>query len=155
MLRKIIMISAALVFTGPALAQTQTQSSDCFNAWKSADADRNGVIDKGEAGGQAQGTTRDQYLASCVKGEKLFEPKGQPSQAGIKDDFYKDLGKGDLTRGKNPFTEADARKRFETLGFGEVVDLELDDKGIWRGVAVSEGARTPVGLDAQGDVVAQ
>jgi putative membrane protein len=149
------MVSAVVVYAESALAQTKTPSSECFNEWKSADADRNGVIDKGEAGGQAQGTTRDQFLASCVKGERLFEPKGQPSQAGIKDDFYKDLGKGDLTQGKNPYTEADARKRLETLGFGEVVDLKLDDKGIWRGTAVSKGERTPVGLDAQGDVVAQ
>lgn len=154
MIRNIAMSAAFALSLAPALAQ-QTESSECFIQWKSTDADRNGVIDKGEAGGKAQGTTRDQFLASCVKGEKLFEPQGQPSQAGIKDDFYKDLGKGDLTRGKNPFTEADARKRFETLGFGEVVDLTLDDKGIWRGTAVSKGERTPVGLDAQGDVVAQ
>lgn len=138
----------------PALGQ-QTPSSDCFMQWKNADADRNGVIDKGEAGGQAQGLARDAFLADCVKGAKLLEQPGQPSQAGIKDDFYKDLGKGDLTQGKNPFTEQDARKRLETLGFGEVVDLELDAKGIWRGTAVSKGERTPVGLDAQGDVVAQ
>lgn len=154
MLRTLTLVSALAFLIGPAAAQ-QTPSSDCFMQWKDADADRNGVIDKGEAGGRSQGLTRDQFLAECVKGAKLQEPPGQPSQAGIKDDFYKDLGKGDLTKGTNPFTEADARKRLETLGFGEIVDLKLDDKGIWRGTAVSKGERTPVGLDAQGDVVAQ
>lgn len=154
MLRTLTLVSALAFLIGPAGAQ-QTQSSECFNTWKSADADRNGVIDKGEAGAQAEGTTRDQFLASCVQGANVQEPPGQPSQAGVKDDFYKDLGKGDLTKGKNPFTEADARKRLESLGFGEVVDLKLDNKGIWRGTAVSKGERTPVGLDAQGDVVAQ
>lgn len=153
MLRNIAITAAFVLSLTPAMAG-QTESGDCFMQWKNADADRNGVIDNGEAGA-TQGTTRDQFLASCVKDAKVDTPPGQPSQAGVKDDFYKDLGKGDLTKGKNPFTEADARKRLETLGFGEVTDLKLDDKGIWRGTAVSKGERTPVGLDAQGDVVAQ
>lgn len=153
MLRNIAISAAFILSLTPAIAG-QTESGDCFMQWKNADADRNGVIDNGETSA-TQGTTRDQFLASCVKGAKVDTPPGQPSQAGAKDDFYKDLGKGDLTKGKNPFTEADARKRLETLGFGEVTDLKLDDKGIWRGTAVSKGERTAVGLDAQGDVVAQ
>lgn len=153
MLRNIAISAAFILFLTPAIAG-QTESGDCFMQWKNADADRNGVIDNGETGA-TQGTTRDQFLASCVKDAKFDTPPGQPSQAGVKDHFYKDLGKGDLTKGKNPFTEADARKRLETLGFGEVTGLKLDDKGIWRGTAVSKGERTSVGLDAQGDVVAQ
>ncbi len=154
MLGKTILVCATLFCAGPTLAQ-QTLDDDCFVQWKGVDADRNGVIDKAEAGSQPEGTTRDQFLASCAQGAKLQQPPGKPSEAGIKDDFYKDLGKGDLTKGKNPFSEEEARKRFETLGFGEVTDLKLDDKGIWRGTAVSKGERMPVGLDAQGDVVAQ
>lgn len=154
MLRKIAITAACALLLTPAMAG-QTGSGDCFMQWKNADADRNGVIDKGEGGTLVQGTTRDQFLAGCVEGAKLQQPPGTTSQEGIKDDFYKDLGKGDLTQGKNPFSEAEARKRLESLGFGEVTDLKLDDKGIWRGVAVSKGERTPVGLDAQGDVVAR
>jgi hypothetical protein len=123
--------------------------------WKDADADRNGVIDKGEAGGKAQGLARDDFLAQCVKGARLLEPPGKSTEAGIQDDFYKDLGKGDLTQGKNPFSEDEARKRLESLGFKGIADLKLDENGIWRGTAISEGERSPIGLDAQGDVVVQ
>ena len=82
MLRTLTIVSAMSLLLTPALGQ-QTPSSDCFMQWKNADADRNGVIDKGEAGGQAQGLARDAFLADCVKGAKLLEQPGQPSQAGI------------------------------------------------------------------------
>lgn len=146
---------SCLFLSAPLLAQ-ETKSGDCYEQWKGLDADRNGIIDKGENGGATQGETRDAFLAGCLKGAKVVEPPGKPSStADVKDDFPKDLGKGDLTKGKNPFSEGDARKRLEALGFKEVLDLKLDTNGIWRGTAVASGERKPVGLDAQGDVVSE
>ena len=147
-----VLLAAGLC--APTFAQN-TDASDCYTQWKSADADRNGVLDKGENAGAgiAQGTTRDVFLAGCLKGANVSEPPGKPSQAGVKDDFPKDLGKGDLTQGKNRFTQAEAKKRLESLGYRDIQDLTLDGNGVWRATAMSSGERASVGLDSQGDVV--
>lgn len=154
-----LIIVAGLLVAQPHAANAQnTEAGKCYELWKTADANRNGMIDTGEtvAGGSLN-MTRDVFLEQCLKssGASLQQPPGKPSQAGIQDDFPKDLGKGDLTKGNNPFSEADARKRLEALGFKEVADLKLDANGIWRGTAISSGEREPVGLDAQGDVVSR
>lgn len=154
-----VAVTLTLGMLAPASALAQnTEAGKCYESWKSADANRNGVIDVGEtiAGGSLN-TTRDMFLEQCLKSEgaALQEPPGKPSTADVKDDFPKDLGKGDLTKGKNPFTEAEAMKRLESLGFREIADLKLDEKGIWRGTAISSGEREPIGLDAQGDVVSR
>jgi hypothetical protein len=57
--------------------------------------------------------------------------------------------------GKNSFTESQAKDRIAAAGFTEVSALKLDDKGVWRGTAMKDGKSTPVGLDYQGNVVAQ
>lgn len=57
--------------------------------------------------------------------------------------------------GANSFTEGEARRRIESNGFQNVMDLKKDDQGIWRGKATKDGKQTPVALDYRGNVVAQ
>ncbi|MBL0375493.1 PepSY domain-containing protein [Rhizobium sp. KVB221] len=57
--------------------------------------------------------------------------------------------------GKNSFTEAQATKRFAAAGYSAVGALSLDDKGVWHGMAMKDGKSVRVGLDYQGNVVAQ
>lgn len=57
--------------------------------------------------------------------------------------------------GANSFTEGEARRRIESNGFQNVMDLRKDDQGIWRGKATKDGKQTPVALDYRGNVVAQ
>jgi uncharacterized caspase-like protein len=60
-----------------------------------------------------------------------------------------------LVEGKNSFTEAQAKDRITEAGYADVAALTLDDKGIWRATATKGGATMSVGLDYQGNVVAQ
>ncbi|RKK00484.1 hypothetical protein EBE87_05980 [Pseudoroseomonas wenyumeiae] len=55
--------------------------------------------------------------------------------------------------GANSFTEGQARRRIEDAGYTDVQELKKDDKGVWRGRAMRNGAQTDVGLDFQGKVV--
>lgn len=57
--------------------------------------------------------------------------------------------------GANSFTEAQAKDRIAQAGYTDVGALKLDDKGVWRGTATKGGKSGPVGLDYQGNIVAQ
>lgn len=152
----------------------ETESA-CIRAWINADNNRNGVIDSGEDGEATllkslpastteqtfAGMTRDEFLSRCtLKEVKETTPHNSPGtgqSAAKPNEFPKDLGKGDLTRGTNPISEQDARKRIESLGYKEVQDLKLGPDGIWRGTALgaATGNRQTVALDPQGDVVSK
>jgi hypothetical protein len=56
--------------------------------------------------------------------------------------------------GANSFTEAQAKTRLEEAGYADVMDLKLDDQGVWRAMAKKDGASTAVSLDFQGNVTA-
>jgi hypothetical protein len=60
-----------------------------------------------------------------------------------------------LVEGNNSFTEAQAQGRIKDAGYSDVSGLKLDDKGIWRGTAGKGGKSLAVGIDYQGNVVAQ
>lgn len=62
---------------------------------------------------------------------------------------------GVLVEGENSFTESQAKERIAAAGYADVGALKLDDQGIWRGRASKDGKSTSVGLDYQGNVVAQ
>ena len=62
---------------------------------------------------------------------------------------------GVLVEGKNSFTESQAKDRITEAGYADVGALKLDDKGIWRATASKDGNSVSVGLDYQGNVVAQ
>lgn len=57
--------------------------------------------------------------------------------------------------GANSFTESQAQERIVQAGYTDVSALKLDDKGVWRGTATKGGKSVQVGLDYQGNVVAQ
>jgi hypothetical protein len=57
--------------------------------------------------------------------------------------------------GANSFTESQAKERIEKAGYSEVTGLKLTDKGIWHATAMKDGKSVSVGLDYQGNVVAQ
>jgi hypothetical protein len=56
--------------------------------------------------------------------------------------------------GANSFTEDQAKERIVEAGYGDVTNLALDDKGVWRGTATKDGKSVNVALDYQGNVVA-
>lgn len=60
-----------------------------------------------------------------------------------------------LVEGENSFTEDQAKSRIADAGYTDVSALKLDDKGIWRATASKGGKSMSVGLDYQGNVVAQ
>src|SRR6202047_2717087 len=49
-------------------------------------------------------------------------------------------------KGRNSFTEGEAKSRIESNGFSDVSGLAKDDDGVWRGKAMKEGKRGEVGL---------
>ena len=62
---------------------------------------------------------------------------------------------GVLVEGENSFTEAQAKERMTEAGYADIGALKLDDKGIWRATASKGGKSMSVGLDYQGNIVAQ
>lgn len=57
--------------------------------------------------------------------------------------------------GANSFTESQAKARIEKAGYADVTGLKLTDKGIWHATAMKDGKSVSVGLDYQGNIVAQ
>lgn len=58
-------------------------------------------------------------------------------------------------KGRNSFTEGEAKSRIEAKGFSGVGQLTKDNDGVWRGRATKEGRQVEVSLDYQGNVVAR
>jgi hypothetical protein len=58
-------------------------------------------------------------------------------------------------KGRNSFTEGEAKSRIESNGFSNVSQLAKDDDGVWRGRAMKDGREVTVSLDYQGNVVAR
>ena len=56
-------------------------------------------------------------------------------------------------KGRNSFTEGEAKSRIEKAGFANVSALKKDDDGVWRGKAMKDGRSVDVSLDYQGNVV--
>jgi hypothetical protein len=57
--------------------------------------------------------------------------------------------------GANSFTEGEARKRIEAMGYSDVSGLAKDSKSVWRGTATKDGKQVAVALDYQGNVVTE
>ena len=55
-------------------------------------------------------------------------------------------------RGRNSFSQGEARRRLERGGFAQVTGLRKDDGGVWRGSAMRDGASVPVWLDYKGNM---
>jgi hypothetical protein len=57
-------------------------------------------------------------------------------------------------KGRNSFTEGEAKSRIEARGFTNISQLQKDDNGVWRGRAMKDGKPVVVSLDYQGNVLA-
>jgi hypothetical protein len=55
-------------------------------------------------------------------------------------------------RGRNSFTEAQARGRIAKDGYANVSKLAKNANGVWQGTATKGGARVNVALDYKGNV---
>ena len=59
---------------------------------------------------------------------------------------------GGARRGHNSFTEGQARKHILKAGYASVSGLTKGSDGVWRGMAMKDGASVPVGMDFKGNV---
>ena len=55
-------------------------------------------------------------------------------------------------RGRNSFTEAQARGRIAKDGYTDVSKLAKNENGVWQGTAMKGGAKVNVALDYKGNV---
>lgn len=55
-------------------------------------------------------------------------------------------------KGRNSFTEAQARGRIEKAGYSGVSKLAKNRNGVWQGTATRDGAAVNVALDYKGNV---
>ena len=55
-------------------------------------------------------------------------------------------------KGRNSFTEAQARGRIEKAGYAVVSKLAKNRNGVWQGIATRDGAQVNVALDYKGNV---
>jgi sporulation protein YlmC with PRC-barrel domain len=55
--------------------------------------------------------------------------------------------------GANSFTEGQAKSRLEREGFTNVLNMQKDDQGVWRGQATKDGKTVNVAVDYKGDIV--
>ena len=55
-------------------------------------------------------------------------------------------------KGRNSFTEAQARGRIAKDGYTSVSKLNKNDNGVWQGTAMKAGAKVNVALDYKGNV---
>ena len=54
--------------------------------------------------------------------------------------------------GANSFTMREARSQIEAKGYTHVAKLKKDKSGVWRGIAMRDGASGPISADYQGNV---
>lgn len=135
----------------PALAESE---EECRARWLTADVDGNGALDQLDSAeylkilGAKGPVSRDDFIKRCQSG--AFAALAKPNNVSE----TKDLGKGDITPGP-ALTKEDALKKLKASGFGDVTDLKVDSKGVWRGTGVANGKSVGVAVDPQGDIVAK
>jgi len=54
--------------------------------------------------------------------------------------------------GANSFTRDQAKAQLEAKGYTNVAQLQKDQNGVWRGMAMKDGKSGPVSVDYQGNV---
>ena len=55
-------------------------------------------------------------------------------------------------RGRNSFTQGEARRRIESGGYAQVSGLAKDANGVWRGKGTKDGQQVSVWLDYKGNI---
>ncbi|MEG3126008.1 hypothetical protein [Sphingomonas sp. GB1N7] len=79
----------------------------------------------------------------------------QTAHSGSHNPAVKDSSVGNVVApaaGRNSFTESQARGRIAKAGYSGISKLAKDDNGVWRGTAMRQGKKVPVGLDYKGNV---
>lgn len=143
---KVLFLSGVtcLGLAAPAFSMTD---AECEQAFASADSNKDGVITQAEAAryfpaGQTDKTSmaKSDFMTQCRAG--TFAEKSTDAAAAA------------LLEGSNSFTESQAKNRIVAQGMTDVSALKKDDKGVWRGTAMSQGKSVNVGVDYKGNVVA-
>ena len=131
-------------------AHAAMSDADCQTAWKTADANGDGVLDAQESARyQAALRVASKPLTADAKiDQPLFLENckaGYFATAAVE--------AGAPFEGANSFTEGQAQDRILAAGFTDVSSLAKDDKGIWRGTAQANGKSINVAVDYKGNVV--
>jgi hypothetical protein len=82
-------------------------------------------------------------------------PAQAPAQQGPQNPAVKSMDANNAAApvaGANSFTMGEAKSHIEDKGFTKVHALKKDKDGVWRGMAMKDGASVPVSLDYQGNV---
>ena len=94
-------------------------------------------------------------IFTVVAGAAMAQSPTPPAQNGPQNGAInsKDQQVNAPVKGRNSFTEGEAKSRIEARGFANVTQLQKDDNGVWRGRAMKDGKPVEVSLDFQGNVV--
>ena len=78
-----------------------------------------------------------------------------PAQSGPQNPAVKgmhDNNSATPVAGANSFTMREAKFQIEAKGYTHVAKLKKDESGVWRGMAMKDGASGPISVDYQGNV---
>ena len=81
--------------------------------------------------------------------------QGMPAQSGPQNPAVKAMNSNNSTMpvsGANSFTMREAKFQIEAKGYTHVAKLKKDKNGVWRGMAMKDGASGPISADYQGNV---
>ena len=120
-----ILAVAAMMVTGPALAQNATATPASPGTGSVTGSSNSAVNDTGNVKSNVNASGTIQLIAPSA-----------------------------LEQGANSFTEGQARSRIESAGFTDVTDLKKDGQGIWRGKAKKGSQSVDVGFDYKGNMAA-
>ena len=93
--------------------------------------------------------------AACSLIASVSFAQGMPAQAGPQNPAVKsthDNNSAMPVAGANSFTMREAKSQIEAKGYTHVARLKKDENGVWRGVAMKDGASVPISADYQGNV---
>lgn len=94
-------------------------------------------------------------ILTVIAGAAMAQNQTPPAQNGPQNGAINSSDKqlNAPVKGRNSFTEGEAKSRIEARGFGNVTQLRKDDNGVWRANAMKDGKPVEVSLDYQGNVV--
>src|SRR5471030_1085524 len=88
-------------------------------------------------------------MASVALAQNMPAQQG-PSNPAVKG--VHDNNSSTPVSGANSFTMGEAKSQIEAKGYTHVAKLKKDKTGVWRGIAMKDGAAVPISVDYQGNV---
>ena len=88
-------------------------------------------------------------FASAAFAQDMPAQQG-PANAAVK--WMHDNNSSAPVAGANSFTQDQAKAQLEAKGYTNVAQLQKDQNGVWRGMAMKDGKSGPVSVDYQGNV---